>query len=106
MTHTCLNCGEAADTRFRLVLGHGRMERLCQQCSDHLSTLVRIAGESCQLSMADPRFQTWLETGRWPMQDGRTIGLNDPPAGRRLGSRQDHHRTECPCCAIFAEEED
>lgn len=82
------------------------MERLCQQCSDRLSTLVRTAGDTCQLSVANPRFQTWLETGRWPMQDGRTIGLQDPPLGRRLAGTQGQHRTECPCCATFAEEDD
>ena len=106
MTHTCLNCGRAAETRFRLVLGSRRMERLCQECSHHLSTLVRTAGDTCQLTMANPRFRTWLETGRWPMQDGRTIGLHDPPAGEPPGEALSRLRVECPCCAPFAEEDD
>jgi NMD protein affecting ribosome stability and mRNA decay len=97
VTITCLNCGEPAEGRFRLVMGEGRVERLCPDCAGTLSTLVQAAGDSCRLSLAEDRFRTWLETGRWPARDGRTFGLEELPAG--------WHGSECPCCAIFAEEE-
>ena len=96
MTALCLKCGSPAEDRFRLVMGRGRMERLCPECADALSALVRAAGDTCQLSLTDDRFVTWLETSRWPGRAGRSIGLDDLPAG--------WHGTECPCCAAFAEE--
>ena len=96
MTALCLKCGSPADSRFRLVMGQGRMERLCPNCADTLSALVRSAGDTCQLSLANERFVTWLETSRWPARSGQTIGSEDLPAG--------WHGTECPCCAAFAEE--
>jgi hypothetical protein len=78
-------------------MGRGRLERLCPDCAATLSVLVRAAGESCTLSLADKRFVTWLETGRWPARDGRNLGLENLPARG--------HGVECPCCATFAEEE-
>jgi hypothetical protein len=74
------------------------MERLCVTCAAQLSMLVRAAGDTCQLSLADDRFVAWLETGHWPSRDGHSLGPEDLP--------QDWHGTECPCCATFAEEED
>lgn len=97
MTTACLKCGDSTQGRFRLVMGQGRMERLCPDCVDALSTLVRAAGDTCQLSLADTRFVTWLETGCWLTRDGHSIGLEDLPAG--------WHGSECPCCATFADEE-
>jgi hypothetical protein len=94
----CLKCDGPIEGRFRMVRGRGQMERLCPDCSDQLSALVRAAGDTCQLSMGDERFTTWLETGRWTARDGRSLGVEDLPAG--------WHGTECPCCATFAEEED
>jgi hypothetical protein len=73
------------------------MERLCQPCSEKLSTLVRAAGDTCQLSFRDRRFVSWLESGRWPTRDGGTLGLEDIPGG--------WHGTECPCCTTFAEDD-
>lgn len=98
MTIACLKCGAPAEGRFRPVLGRGRLERLCPDCAGTLSTLVRVAGDACQLSLADDRFVTWLETGHWPARDGRSIGPEDIPGG--------WHSAECPCCADFAEEEE
>ena len=97
MNHACLKCGEVAEQRFRPVMGHGRMERLCPTCADGLSTLVRAAGETCRLSLADARFAAWLETGLWSTDDGRTVSLEEIPAG--------WHGAECACCAAFAEED-
>jgi hypothetical protein len=94
---TCLKCGGPAEGRFRLVLGRGRMERLCSDCANALSALVQAAGDSCQLSLADARFASWLGTGCWLSRDGRSLGPEDLPDG--------WHGTECPCCAAFAEEE-
>jgi hypothetical protein len=74
------------------------MERLCPGCAEALSALVRAAGDTCQLSLADARFAVWLETGRWPTRDGRSLGLEELPG--------DWHGAECPCCATFAEEGD
>ncbi len=96
MTVACLKCGGSITDRFRLVMGKGRMERLCPGCSDALSALVQAAGDTCQLSLADERFVAWLETGRWLTKDGRAISLEDLPSG--------WHSAECPCCAVFAEE--
>jgi hypothetical protein len=73
------------------------MERLCPGCADALSALVQAAGETCQLSLADARFVSWLETGRWTTRDGRSLGADDVPGGP--------HDAQCPCCAVFAEEE-
>jgi hypothetical protein len=73
------------------------MERLCPNCADALSTLVRVVGGACQLSMADARFVTWLETGRWSMRNGGSLGLEDVPYL--------WPSTECACCAAFAEED-
>lgn len=98
MTMLCLRCGDPAKGRFRLVLGQGRMERLCAGCAEDLSTLVRAAGDTCQLSLANARFSAWLETGRWLTRDGRSLGPEDIPGG--------YHAVECPCCATFAEEAD
>lgn len=106
MTHTCLKCGQTADKSFRLVLGSGRMERLCQNCSEVLSTLVRTAGDTCQLSMGDQRFLTWLETGQWPTRDGRFIQLDGPPGNQPSKGAQGRHRSQCPCCSTLAEEEE
>jgi hypothetical protein len=92
----CLKCGGPAEGRFRLVLGKGRMERLCAPCGEHLSALVQAAGDTCQCSLADARFVAWLETGRWITRDGRSFGPEDVPA--------DGHDPECPCCAAFGEE--
>jgi len=97
VTAACFKCDNPVGERFRLVLGRGRMERLCADCSEGLSALVRAAGDTCQLSLADARLVTWLETGRWSARDGRSIGPEDIPAG--------WHEAECPCCATFAEEE-
>ncbi len=97
MTALCLKCGSPAENRFRLVMGRGRMERLCPPCADTLSALVRAAGDTCQLSLADERFVTWLETDSWQARDGRSIGIEDLLVG--------WHGAECPCCATFAEEE-
>lgn len=94
----CLKCGGPAEGRFHLVLGRGRMERLCAACGADLSALVRAAGDTCQLSLADARFRGWLETGRWPGRDGRSLGPEDVADGR--------HPPECPCCAAFAEEDE
>jgi hypothetical protein len=104
VTAACLKCGAPAEGRFRPVLApggtrgldRGRMERLCPGCADALSALVRAAGETCQLSLADARFVAWLETGRWTTRDGRSLGPDDVPEG--------HHDAQCPCCAAFAEE--
>lgn len=96
MTARCLKCSSPAEGRFRLVMGQGRMERLCPDCADTLSALVRAAGDTCQLSLADERFVTWLETNHWMARTGQRIGPEDLPAG--------WHGTECPCCATFAEE--
>jgi len=98
MDITCLKCGGPAEGRYRPVLGRGRMERLCPACADTLSALVRAAGDSARLSLLDTRFGHWLETGRWTMRDGREIGADELPAG--------WHQAGCPCCAIFAEEEE
>lgn len=98
MTAHCLRCGDSAEGRFRPVMGRGRMERLCVKCADDLSTLVRAAGETCQLSLADARFSAWLDTGRWKTRDGQWLGSEDVPGG--------HQAVDCPCCAIFAEEGD
>jgi hypothetical protein len=98
MTVLCLRCGAPAEGRFRLVMGRGRMERLCANCAEGLSTLVRTAGDTCQLSLADARFSAWLETGRWTTRDGRSLGPEDISVG--------HHTVDCPCCAIYAEEGD
>jgi hypothetical protein len=97
MSHYCLKCGAEAEGRFRPVMGRGRLERLCPACAATLSALVRAAGDSCRLSLADERFVTWLGTGRWPARDGRNLGPEDLPPGG--------HSVECPCCATFAEEE-
>jgi hypothetical protein len=97
VTTACIRCGSPARERFRLVMGRGRMERLCAGCSDSLSALVQVAGDTCQLTLTDARLAAWLETGRWPARDGRSVGPEDIPAG--------WHRAECPCCATFAEEE-
>ena len=96
MTALCLKCGNPTGSRFRLVMGRGRMERLCPNCADTLSALVRAAGDTCQLSLADEQFVAWLDTGRWLSRAGREIGPEDLPAG--------WHGSECPCCAAFAEE--
>lgn len=104
MTHTCLKCGGAAAKRFRLVLGTGRIERLCRACSDRLSTLVQTAGDTCQLSLGDSRFLTWLRTDQWPLRDGRLVELNNTPGGPSSTVTPVRHGTDCPCCAIFAEE--
>lgn len=96
MTVLCLKCGVAVEGRFRPVLGRGRMERLCPECAELLSALVRAAGETCQLSLANARFTSWLETDRWMARDGRSFGPEDIPGG--------WHGPECPCCAAFAEE--
>jgi hypothetical protein len=93
---TCLKCGGPAEDRFRLVMGRGRMERLCPGCADQLSALVRAAGETAQLSLADTRFVSWLESGQWTTREGRIVGPEDIPG--------DWHGPECPCCATFAEE--
>ena len=93
----CIKCGSPAEGRFRPVLGRGKMERLCPDCADRLSALVRAAGNTALLSLADDRFVAWLETGRWPTGDGRSIGVEDLPQG--------WHGAGCPCCATFAEEE-
>jgi hypothetical protein len=98
MNAICIKCGGATQGRFRPVMGHGRMERLCPDCADQLSALVRAAGETAQLSLANERFVRWLETGRWPTRNGATIGPEDLPGG--------WHGPECPCCATFAEKED
>ncbi len=97
MTTACLKCGGPAEGRFRPVLGRGRVERLCPACADELSALVRAAGETAQLSLADARFASWLATGRWTTRQGQTLGPEDLPGG--------WHSPECPCCATFAEEE-
>jgi hypothetical protein len=94
----CINCGGPAEGRFRPVLGRGRMERLCPGCADRLSTLVQTAGDTCLLHLDDPRFQYWLETGRWPTRDGGSVGLEDVPAGL--------HANDCPCCAAFDDEDE
>ncbi|MFN2291772.1 MAG: hypothetical protein ACK2UC_11320 [Anaerolineae bacterium] len=98
MSALCLKCGDPAEGRYRPVLGRGRMERLCPACADALSALVRAAGDSAQLSLRDPRFVHWLETGRWTLRDGREMGPEELPAG--------WHQAGCPCCATFAEEEE
>lgn len=105
MKHACLKCGMPAERRYRLVLGNGRMERLCLACNNQLSALVRTAGDTCQLSMADHRFVTWLEAGHWPMRDGRALTLHTSPGARPLEGGHGHAGHECPCCATFAEEE-
>jgi NMD protein affecting ribosome stability and mRNA decay len=97
-TILCLKCGGPTEGRFRPVLGRRRMERLCHDCASALSALVQAVGETCQLSLADARFLAWLQTGRWPTRDGRSVGPEDLPAG--------WHGPECPCCAAFAEEEE
>jgi hypothetical protein len=94
----CIKCGGPAEGRFRPVLGRGRMERLCPDCADQLSGLVRAAGDSGTLSLADDRFAAWLETGRWPVGGGRSIGVEDLPLG--------WHGAGCACCATFAEEDE
>ena len=96
MTAACIKCDNPAGERFRLVMGRGRMERLCAGCSEGLSALVRVAGDTCQLSLTDERFVAWLETDHWMARSGQRIGPEDLPAG--------WHGTECPCCATFAEE--
>jgi hypothetical protein len=93
----CLKCGGPAEGRFRLVLGKGRMQRLCEPCGQQLSALVQAAGETCQCSLADARFVAWLETGRWTARDGRSLGPEGVHPGR--------HDPECPCCAVFGEED-
>jgi hypothetical protein len=97
MTSVCLKCGGPAESRFRPVLGRGRMERLCPHCADELSALVLLAGDTCLLSLTDPRLAAWLETGRWPLPDGQSLGVENLPGG--------WHRNECPLCAVFMEEE-
>lgn len=97
MTATCLKCGGPAEVRFRPVMGQGRMERLCPHCSDTLSALVQLAGNSCVLAVADPHFAAWLDTGRWPTRAGDTVGPDDLPDG--------WHSNSCPLCAAFMEEE-
>jgi hypothetical protein len=94
----CINCGGPTEGRFRPVLGRGRMERLCLDCSDRLSILVQTAGETCVLHLDDPRFQHWLQSGRWPTRDGGSVGPEDVPAGL--------HANDCPCCAAFADEDE
>lgn len=96
MTAVCLKCGNPAESRFRLVMGRGHMERLCPTCADTLSALVRTAGDTCQLSLADEQFVAWLDTGRWSSRTGQVFGPEDLPNG--------WHGSECPCCAAFAEE--
>ena len=96
--NTCLKCGKPAQERFRLVMGQGKMERLCPGCADSLSHLVQAAGDTCQLSLANDRFVAWLQTGSWPTKDGRVISAQDLPKG--------WHGAECACCATFAEEEE
>ncbi|MGD2206432.1 MAG: hypothetical protein PVH17_06605 [Anaerolineae bacterium] len=91
-----MKCGQPVEERFRLVMGRGRMERLCPVCAGQLSALVQAVGETAQLSLADERFVAWLETGRWTTREGRTLQLEDLPTG--------WHSPECPCCALFAEE--
>lgn len=98
MTVLCLRCGAPAEGRFRLVMGRGRMERLCANCAEGLSTLVRTAGDTCHLSLTDARFSAWLDTGRWTTRDGRSLGPEDISAAP--------HNVGCPCCATFAEEQD
>jgi len=95
MAGQCLKCGRRVEGRFWPVMGRGRMERLCPTCADQLSALVRAAGETAQLSLADERFAFWLETGRWPARDGRTLGPDELPPGQ--------HNPACPCCAAFEE---
>ncbi len=96
MTAACLRCGGPARENFRLVMGQGRMERLCAECAGTLSALVRAAGDACRLSLADVRFTSWLATGRWRTRDGRSLGPEDIPVSQ--------HALECPCCATYAEE--
>lgn len=79
------------------MLGRGRLERLCEACAHDLSALVQSAGDTCQLSLADARFAAWLETGRWTARDGRSLGQEDVMAGQ--------HGAECPCCAVFGEQD-
>jgi hypothetical protein len=97
MSAHCLKCSRLVDGAFRPVLGRGRMERLCPDCAASLSALVRAAGETCQLTLVDARFVNWLETGRFPTRDGRSLGPESLPAGQ--------HSAECSCCAAFAEDE-
>jgi hypothetical protein len=74
------------------------LERLCPDCAGTLSALVRAAGDTCQLSLANARFVTWLETSQWSTKDGRSLSPDDIPGG--------WHSAECPCCAAYDEEED
>jgi hypothetical protein len=94
---SCIKCSGPVEGAFRPVMGRGRMERLCPTCADTLSALVRAAGDTCQLTLADGRFVTWLETSRWPTRSGHSLGPEDLPSG--------WHAVECPCCAAFAEED-
>ena len=93
----CLKCVAPAEGRFRPVLGHGCMERLCFDCSTILAALVQTAGDTCLLHVDDPRLQHWLESGRWPTPDGGSVGPEDVPAGLAAN--------DCPCCAALAEED-
>ncbi len=94
----CLKCGGPAEGRFRPVLGRGRMERLCACCAGELLALVQTAGDTCLLHLDDPRLQQWLASGRWPTQDGDSLGPEDLPVGLEANT--------CPCCAAWDEEED
>ena len=97
MSVSSLNCGRLVEGTFRPVLGRGRMERLCPDCAELLSALVRAAGDTCQLSLTNSRFVNWLDTGCWTTRDGRIVGPENLPAA-------DQHTGECPCCATFAED--
>ena len=96
MTQPCLKCGGSTEARFRPVMGKGRVERLCPACAGQLSALVQAAGDSCQLSLADRRFAAWVQSGRWLLRSGGSLGPEDLPAG--------FHAAECPCCAEFSDE--
>jgi hypothetical protein len=98
VTVNCLKCGTPVIGAARLVMGRGKMERLCPGCGELLSALVQAAGDTCQLSLGNERFVAWLETGRWTARDGRLLGPEDLPGG--------WHAPSCPCCATFQEEEE
>jgi hypothetical protein len=78
-------------------MGKGRMEKLCPTCAETLSALVRITGDSCQLSMFDERFVTWLETDNWTAKSGLKMNTE--------GLMANHHDGACSCCSVFAEED-
>lgn len=103
-SQACLCCGGEAVLRFRPVLGRRRLERLCSECADSLSALVRTAGETALLSLADARFAGWLETGQWQTRDGRTLGPEDLPSCGSSSGDSGGHGVTCACCATFAEE--